>query len=438
MRKIIAVWGALFLLLPLQAQRVLSLEECCQLAEQNNIKSKDARNALETAKEQEKLARSKYYPDVNVSGIGLMSSRYLIEKSNFSELTRSFIELIEESADGWKFGFIKNLYTISLSAVQPIYTGGKVTNYNKLADVQKEARTLQIEVTKDEIDEQVEKYYYSLLSLYSKRKILAIADSELVRYHEDAKNALETGVKTKSDLLTVELEQNKNRSLHNKLENGISLMKRALAQYIGLDGQDIEVDTTMLQDIEAPERIRANHYDALEKRYESALLDKNVEAQELYRRISKAELLPTFAIGGSASWTKVDATDNTRMNAFAILRVPIGALWSDKHDVKVKTIAVQQAKDMREDKRQLMILQMQDAYDKLSNAYDEILLAKKAIEKADENLRMNEDYYSVGTVNMSNLLDAQRLQQQALDQYNDALCEYHLCRSRYLIVTARH
>ena len=56
---------------------------------------------------------------------------------------------------------------------------------------------------------------------------------------------------------------------------------------------------------------------------------------------------------------------------------------------------------------------------------------------ANENLRMNEDYYSVGTINMTNLLDAQRLQQQALDQYNDAVCEYQMCRSHYLIVTAR-
>jgi len=438
MRKLIATLTIAIFTLPLQAQRILTLKECCQMAEQNNIKAKDARSAIKTADEQKKYAKSQYLPDVNIQGVGFISNKSLINKGNFSESVRDLITIIEESAGDWRFGFVKKVLTASVSAVEPIYAGGKITSYNKLADVQRDARSLQMEVTRDEIDEQVEKFYYSLLRLYSKRKTLAVADSELVRYHEDAKNALEMGVKTKSDLLTVELEQNKTRSLNNKLEKGVALLKRALAQYIGLDGQDIDIDTTMLPAVESPEMLLANHASALENRFESALLDKNVEAQELYKRISKADLLPTVAVGGSASWSKVDATNSTRLSAFALVKVPISAFWSDNRQVKVKEIALQQAKDMREDKRQMMLLQMQEAYDNLSNAYDEIQLAKKAIEKANENLRMNEDYYSVGTTNMTTLLDAQRLQQQALDQYNDALCEYHLCRSHYLIVTARN
>ena len=181
----------------------------------------------------------------------------------------------------------------------------------------------------------------------------------------------------------------------------------------------------------------ANHLSALEQRHETALLDKNVEAQQLYKRIAQADNLPTLAIMGSAVWSDVGSTRGIRFNALAMLRIPISAFWTNKHEVKVKKIAVQQAKDLRDEKRQMMLLQMQDAFDKLTNAYEEIQLSQKAIEKANENLRMNEDYYSVGTINMTNLLDAQRLQQQALDQYNDAVCEYQMCRSHYLIVTAR-
>ena len=181
----------------------------------------------------------------------------------------------------------------------------------------------------------------------------------------------------------------------------------------------------------------ANHLSALEQRHETALLDKNVEAQQLYKRIAQADNLPTLAIMGSAVWSDVGSTRGIRFNALAMLRIPISAFRSNKHEVKVKKIAVKQAKDLRDEKRQMMLLQMQDAFDKLTNAYEEIQLSQKAIEKANENLRMNEDYYSVGTINMTNLLDAQRLQQQALDQYNDAVCEYQICRSHYLIVTAR-
>ena len=390
-----------FLCTPVHAQRILSLQECCELAEQNNIKSKDARHAIETADEQKKYAFSKYLPEVNVTGLVFKSNKYLVAKENFSDFIEEIIDAFESSTPDFHFGFLKNYTGANISVVEPIYTGG------------------------------------TLLSLYSKQKIIAMADSELVHYHKDAKNALEMGIVNKSDLLTVELEQNKNRSLKNKLVNGISLLKRALAQFIGLDGEDIDVDTTLLMKIEAPEMLLANHLSALEQRHETALLDKNVEAQQLYKRIAQADNLPTLAIMGSAVWSDVGSTRGTRFNALAMLRIPISAFWSNKHEVKVKKIAVQQAKDLRDEKRQMMLLQMQDAFDKLTNAYEEIQLSQKAIEKANENLRMNEDYYSVGTINMTNLLDAQRLQQQALDQYNDAVCEYQMCRSHYLIVTAR-
>ena len=225
-----------FLCTPVHAQRILSLQECCELAEQNNIKSKDARHAIETADEQKKFAFSKYLPEVNVTGLVFKSNKYLVAKENFSDFIEEIIDAFESSTPDFHFGFLKNYTGANISVVEPIYTGGKLTRYNKLADVQKDVRQLQWEVTKDELYEQVEKYYYTLLSLYSKQKIIAMADSELVHYHKDAKNALEMGIVNKSDLLTVELEQNKNRSLKNKLVNGISLLKRALAQFIGLDG----------------------------------------------------------------------------------------------------------------------------------------------------------------------------------------------------------
>ncbi|MBP5571038.1 MAG: TolC family protein [Prevotella sp.] len=437
MKRIIASLAIVLGLLPLQAQRVLTLKECIQLAEQNNIKARDARSAIKSADEQKKYAQSQYLPQVNITGFGFASNKHLIAKDNFSEFMQNLINALEENVDGFEFGYLKNIAGAGITAVEPIYTGGKITSYNKLADLQKETSNLKLEITLDEIDEQVEKYYYSLLRLYSKRKTLAIADSELVRYGQDAKNAFELGVANKSDLLAVELEQNKTRSLRNKLENGISLLKRAMAQFIGLDGQDIDVDTTLLMKIEPPQLLLADHHAALDNRHESTLLDKNIEAQELYRRIAKADLLPTFAVGGNAGYSHVDNTNNTRLTAFATLSIPISAFWSNNHQLKTKDIAVQQAKDMRDDKRQMMVLQMQEAYDQLSNAYDEILLEQKSIEKANENLRMNEDYYTMGTANMTTLLDAQRLQQQALDQYNDAVCEYQLCRSHYLTVTAR-
>jgi outer membrane protein TolC len=43
---------------------------------------------------------------------------------------------------------------------------------------------------------------------------------------------------------------------------------------------------------------------------------------------------------------------------------------------------------------------------------------------AEENLRLNRDYYKAGTSKMSDLLEAQLLYQQSLDRRTDAYADY--------------
>jgi outer membrane protein TolC len=50
--------------------------------------------------------------------------------------------------------------------------------------------------------------------------------------------------------------------------------------------------------------------------------------------------------------------------------------------------------------------------------------ARRSIEQAEENLRLNRNFYQAGTVKMSDLLEAQLLYQQACDQHVDAYANY--------------
>ena len=67
---------------------------------------------------------------------------------------------------------------------------------------------------------------------------------------------------------------------------------------------------------------------------------------------------------------------------------------------------------------------MQNAWNGVEEAYNQMQLAKLSIEQATENLRVNRDLYSVGMSKMSDLLEAQLLFQQACDMRTDAFIEY--------------
>ena len=66
---------------------------------------------------------------------------------------------------------------------------------------------------------------------------------------------------------------------------------------------------------------------------------------------------------------------------------------------------------------------MQKAYNDVVEAQQQIQLAQQSIEQAEENLRLNRNYYQAGTSRMADLLEAQLLYQQARDKHTDAFAD---------------
>ena len=67
---------------------------------------------------------------------------------------------------------------------------------------------------------------------------------------------------------------------------------------------------------------------------------------------------------------------------------------------------------------------MQNAWNGVEESYQQVLIAQRSIEQAEENLRLNRDYYQAGTSRMSDLLEAQTLYQQACDKRTEAFSTY--------------
>ncbi len=80
---------------------------------------------------------------------------------------------------------------------------------------------------------------------------------------------------------------------------------------------------------------------------------------------------------------------------------------------------------------------MVKAWNDVTEAYQQLSIAQRSIEQAEENLRLNRDYYRAGTSRMSDLLEAQMLYQQARDQQTDAYADYQNKRLEYRIATGK-
>jgi len=236
---------ALCLPIAAKAQTTYSLDQCKALAKENNVKLKRARLEITDAKEQQKEARTKYLPTVTANGTYFHSADYLMqEEISLSPADQQKLAAIVKGIGlnpailaalptSYTFQAIKHGTLASIIAMQPVFAGGRIINANKLAAVQTQVKELMLEQNADEVAQTTEVYYNQLLALYEQEKTLDAADKQLENILKDANNAYEAGVSNKNDVLSVKLKQNEMAVNRLKLNNGISLCKMVLAQYIG-------------------------------------------------------------------------------------------------------------------------------------------------------------------------------------------------------------
>ena len=226
----------------------------------------------------------------------------------------------------------------------------------------------------------------------------------------------------RNDLLQVQLRQNDIASQKLKLRNGLSLVRMLLSQYCGL--RDTSFVITYMIDAVSPLNVKRDHQQALLGTAEYRLLGKQVEAADLQKKIAVGQNLPSVAVGAGLNYHNLLEKDHTFGMVFATVSVPISDWWGGSHAIKRKKLEQQQAREQLADNAELLKIKMQNAWNSVEESYQQLLLAQLSIEQAEENLRLNRDYYNAGLTKMSDLLEAQMLYQQSCDKRTDAFADY--------------
>lgn len=410
------------------AQQQLTLQQVKERALAHNISIRTANNTVEQAREQKKEAYTNYFPQVSATGGGFKSTRDILKADVKTSklLPSSLAAALPENIAGMlpaslPVSLVGKGIIGGITAVQPVYAGGQIVNGNRLAKVGIEVGELQRNVAENTVELTAEQYYWQIVSLKEKQKTIDAVGAMLQKIEKDADLAVKAGVGLRNDLLQVQLKQNELESNRLKLDNGLKLARMVLAQYIGMDG---EVDVTVAADpgqLPAYPMVKVDHGAAVASTSEYQLLQKNVEASTLQRKIEQGRLQPSVGVGiGYNYYNMGSGLENNFGAVFATVSVPISQWWGGSHAVRRRRLAEANARQQLEDNAELLQIRMQKNWNDVDNAYKQLVLAKKAIEQSEENLRLNRDYYQAGTTTMNNLLDAQQQYQQCRDRYTEA------------------
>ena len=412
-----------------------TLQQLKDSALQNNIAIRNAKRSIDAAQQQRKEAFTKYFPTVSGTGLwfnadkGMAKTELNLSEQISPELGMALAQSLPAEAlaalgNPISISMMKNGTIAGVTAVQPIFAGGQIINGNKLAKVGEDVSRLQLQLSENEVEKQTEQYYWQLISLQEKMKTIEAVEALLADIYKDVDVAVRAGVAMRNDLLQVQLRQNDLESQKVKLQNGIGIVRLLLAQYCGLNNEQFIVESTEITDGSSQQVIKQNCDQALLGTAEYQLLNKQIEATKLQRKMEIGKNLPTIGVGAGYNYHNLLDNDHTFGMVFASVSIPISDWWGGSHAVKRKKIAQQQAEEQLVDNSQLLKIRMQNAWNNVEEARQQLQIAQRSIEQAEENLRLNRDYYRAGTSKMSDLLEAQLFYQQSLDRRTDAFADY--------------
>lgn len=425
----------LFTFLPLTAQDVYTLEQLKQLAVENNYSLRSARNAIQQSKEQKSEALTKYFPQVSALGFAFQNNKPMIDID--IEMPDLLAHLIPEGLIPANISLMKKGIYGSVSAIQPVFMGGQIINGNKLAKVGVEASELQMEVSADNVELTTEEYYWKVVSLKEKMKTLASLHDMIEQLEKDVSNMVRVGAVNRNDLLQVQLRKGEIESSQLELENGLTTVCELLAQHIGKTGETIDVVSAATESVpEVPAALLQDHQTALSATPQYRLLEKNVESHRLQHKLKVGQNLPSVGVGASYSYNDWFGKNSNAM-IFAAVQVPISGWWGGSHAIKKQKLALADAQEQMKDNGQKLIIRMNKAWADVETSHKKLLIAQDAIEQAEENLRLNKDYYRVGQTKMSDLLLAQQQYQQARDRYTDAFADFQTKQLEYRQATGQ-
>lgn len=412
------------------AQRSLSLQQLKDSALKNNIAIRSAKYNVDAAQHQRKEAFTKYFPSISGTGLWFNANKGMAQTTinpaevMSPELGAALVqslpaEAVAALANPISISMMKNGTIGSLMATQPVFAGGQIFYGNKLAKVGEEVSRLQLQLSENEVEKTTEQYFWQLASLQEKMKTVEAVETLLDDIYKDVDVAVRAGLILRNDLLQVQLRQNDVASQKLKLQNGLSLVRMLLSQYCGL--RDTSFVITYQTD--TPENVQRSIFN-VQSLPEYQLLDKQVEATRLQQKIAVGQNLPTVAVGAGYNYHNLLDNNHTFGMIFATVSVPISDWWGGSHTIKRKKIEHQKAQEQLVDNAQLLQIRMQNAWNGVEEAYQQLLLAQRSIEQSEENLRLNRNFYKAGTIKMSDLLEAQMLYQQACDMRTDAFADY--------------
>lgn len=310
----------------LNAQEVLSLEDCRRLAVENNKKLKIADEEVKASEAQKAEAFTKYLPNIDAMGVYLRNQKEINLLSEDAHLPVGSIgsdgnftfrpDQLVVGADGKPvmvngqyvpkdYALLpkeamtvdeRNLGIVQVGLTQPIYMGGKIRAYNQIAGLSERLAKSKRSQELQNVILSTDEAYWQIISLVNRKKLADKYVETLTKFVHDVELMHVTGVATKADVLSVRVKLNEGEMVQTKVDNGLSLSRMLLNQICGLPTDTIVMLKEEVVDTDVDEVPTESLEQVYSRRPEVASLQLATDIYKKKEKIALSEYLPTIAL----------------------------------------------------------------------------------------------------------------------------------------------
>lgn len=405
----------------------LSLEDCKKMALQSDEDLKIAQNHITQSALDKGIARAAYFPKLD----GMAGAFYLTPNPSMNNMMD--IQM-------------RGVYLAGFTLTQPVFTGGKIYNANKLSGLGAEVSKDQYKATAMDIVAEAEKSYWMYVAVLAKIDMIKSYLEQLDSVYGYTMSAYEIGLTTNINVNRVETKRSELLYRLQQAQSGADLCRMALCRAIGIAENEPINPTENIDDyVEKPEA-----FEGIESRPELHMAQKNVTAKKYEVKMTRADYLP--AIGLQLGW---NAFGNLKMKSMVqgpdgnyypyttsmdyrgfvgaiSVAVPIFHWGEGYRKVKRAKIEVENARLALEKNRKLMELQAHQAYSNYVDGIKLIESAKVAFDEASSNLENMQSQYEYGLMTLTDLLEAQSQWHTSYSNLIEAKTQYRINRVEYL------
>ncbi|MDO4460942.1 MAG: TolC family protein [Bacteroidia bacterium] len=470
MKKIIFSISTILISLTALAQETLTLQQCRDLALENNKEIKAAHEQTKGAEYTVKSYKALYKPNIKLGATGLYSTaggsfsydltgignavnsvmgnvantiqglaliigsehpQYYEAIMNQLGAGASPLELPNEIKIDYKVGPVA---IANITLEQPIYMGGKIKAANKMAQSGLQMAQTNNTLVKQNVIVEVDNAYALCVKANEMLKVALRYNEVLQELMNNVQSAYKNGLKPKNDVLKVIVKLNESELNIRKAENAKRLASMNLCRIIG---KPLMSPIAVSSEFPSVEDIEVNNTTDISMRPEYKILEQQVNIAEQQVNLDKSASRPEVGLMAMGGYTYGGELNDTRLlddfsgTVLVNVSIPLFHFGENSNKIRAAKAKLEQARYERESKNELMQLQLTQAANNLEEAKLEAELADKNLEQAAENMRLSLKNYQAEMEPLSDYLEAQTLWQQAYEQQVDAYFKLYLSKVEY-------